>query len=101
MGLQTVMSDALAEPISFAEFPCSNDELPEAGQPIYSVEEAYAIFDKASAADSLPQEGQEPAAWATIIFRRADGQRLQVGQSDAGCLLILLRTSSTPTRISI
>ena len=95
------MVDRPADPICHVEFPCSDEKYPETGEPIFTLEQAYAALDRATVADSNPPEGQEPAAWATVVFRKAEGQKLQVGQSDAGWLLILYHTATTATRISI
>jgi hypothetical protein len=93
------MCDGTIEPVCFAEYPCSEREL--LGEPIYSIEDALEALRRARLLHSQPQQKGEPAAWATVIFRKKDGRALQVGQSDAGWLLILLTTGESPTRISV
>jgi hypothetical protein len=59
-------------------------------QEVWSVEEAYSIVEHIAATESEPAEGDEPAAWATVVFRRSDDARIQVGQSDVGWLAALV-----------
>jgi hypothetical protein len=89
----------MSKPICYVEFLWSPSGSGETERPIYSVAEAIEVIDYISATESEPATGNVPTAWATVVLRRGDGERLHVGKSDAAWLLILLRGASGPTRI--
>jgi hypothetical protein len=71
----------------------------EKEQRAFALRDVFAIINEVCEKHRRLATETDPVAWPTVILKRNDGERLQVGLSDEGWLLIVLPKGGGRSRI--